>query len=62
MFLKLGEERGKSKRNLMQHQETIKIWFDKSSVGNKYFQEGDIVLKWDKSNEVKGKHTNFEKI
>jgi hypothetical protein len=32
----------------------IKNWFDKSSMGNKYFQEGDIVLKWDKENELKG--------
>jgi hypothetical protein len=31
-------------------------------VGNKYFQEGDLVLKWDKANEMKGKHTKFQKL
>jgi hypothetical protein len=53
MLLKLEEEREKYKRNLMQHQELIKIWFDNSFVGNKDFQEGDLVMKWDKSNELK---------
>jgi hypothetical protein len=33
MLLKLEEDREKAKRNLMQHQEVIKRWFDKSSVG-----------------------------
>jgi hypothetical protein len=31
-------------------------------VGNKDFQEGDLVLKWDKSNEMKGKHIKFHKL
>ena len=30
-----------------------KKWFDKSCVGNKDSQEGDIVLKRDKKNELK---------
>jgi hypothetical protein len=62
MLLKLEEEREKSKKKLMQHQELIKRWFEKTSVGNKYFQEGDLVLKWDKANEMKGKHTKFQKL
>jgi hypothetical protein len=62
MLLKLEEEREKSKKKLVQHQELIKRWFDKTSVGNKYFQEGDLVLKWDKANEMKGKHTKFHKL
>jgi hypothetical protein len=62
MILKLEEEREKSKMNLIHHQEIIKKWFDKSFVGNKYFQEGDLVLKWDKANELKGKHTKFQKL
>jgi len=53
MLLKLEEEREKSKMNLIQHQEVIKKWFDKSYVGKKYFQEGDLILKWDKANELK---------
>jgi hypothetical protein len=40
----------------------VKRWFDKSNVGNKYFQEGDLVLKWDKANELKGKHSKFLKL
>jgi hypothetical protein len=55
MLLKLEEEREKAKMNLTHHQEIIKKWFDKSTVGNKDFQEGDLVLKWDKANELKGK-------
>jgi hypothetical protein len=31
-------------------------------VGNKDFQEGDLVMKWDKSNELNEKHTKFQKI
>jgi hypothetical protein len=57
MLLKLEEEREKYQMNLTHHQEIIKKWFDKSTMGNKYFHEGDLVLKWDKSNELKGKHT-----
>jgi hypothetical protein len=62
ILLKLEEEREKAKMNLTHHQEVIKKWFDKSSVGNKYFHEGDLVLKWDKENELKGKHTKFQKL
>jgi hypothetical protein len=63
MLLKLEEEREKYKKNLMQHHELIKIWFDKIFVGNKYFQEGDdLALKWNKANEMKGKHTKFQKL
>jgi hypothetical protein len=62
MLLKLEEDGDKSKKKLMQHQELIKIWFEKSFVGSKYFQEGDLVLKWDKAIEMKGKHTKFQKL
>jgi hypothetical protein len=48
MLLKLKEDREKYKTNLMKHQDVIKKWFDNSSLGNKYFQEGYIVHKWDK--------------
>jgi hypothetical protein len=30
-------------------------------VGNQVFEEGDLV-QWDKSNEMKGKHTKFQKL
>jgi hypothetical protein len=62
MLLNLEEDKEKYKKKLMQHQELIKIWFDKASIGSKYFQEGDLVLKWDKVNEMKGKHTKFQKL
>ena len=62
ILLKLEEYRENSKKNLMQHQEVIKRWFDKSYVGNRYFQEGDLFHKWDKENEIKGKHTKFHKL
>lgn len=42
------------------HQQMIKMWFDKHLVGDKYFEVGDLVLKWDKENEVKGKHMKFK--
>jgi len=38
MLIKLEEEREKSKRKFVQHQELIEIWFDKTFVGNKDFQ------------------------
>jgi len=62
MLLILEEEGEKDKMNLMQHQEIIKKWFDKSSLGNKDFQEGDMVLKWHKANELKGRHTKFKNL
>ena len=46
----------------MQHQEIIKKWFDNSAVGNKYFKEGGLVLKWNKDNELNGKYTKFHKL
>jgi hypothetical protein len=38
------------------------MWFDKSYVGKNDFRECDIVLKWDKENEMRGKHTNFQRL
>jgi len=62
MLLKLEEEIENSKKKLVQQHELIKIWFDKTFVGNKNFEEGDLVHKWDKSNEMKGKNTKFQKL
>ena len=44
------------------HQQRIKRRFDKHIVGNKQFQVGDLVLKWDKASKAKGKHSMFQKI
>ena len=39
-----------------------KRWFDKHIVGDKQFQVGDLVLKWDKASESRGKHSKFQKL
>ena len=44
------------------HRQRIKRWFDKHVVGDKQFQVGDLVLKWDKASEAKGKHSKFQKL
>ena len=44
------------------HQQRIKRWFDKHIAGDKQFQIGDLVLKWDKASEAKGKHSKFQKL
>ena len=44
------------------HQQRFKRWFDKHVVGDKQFQVGDLVLKWDKASEAKGKHSKFQKL
>ena len=44
------------------HQQWIKLWFDKHVVGDKQFQVGDLVLKWDKTSEAKGKHSKSQKL
>ena len=44
------------------HQQRIKRWFDKHVAGDKQFQVGDLVLKWDKASEAKGKNSKFQKL
>lgn len=44
------------------HQRVVKSWFVKRFVRKKYFDVGDLVLKWDKLNEHKGKHNKFQKL
>ena len=34
----------------------INRWFDNKSIGNTYFNVGNLVVKWDKPCEEKGKH------
>ena len=36
--------------------------FDKHVVGDKQFQIGDLVLKWDKASEAKDKHSKFQNL
>eukprot|EP00253_Pinus_taeda_P006265 PITA_06265 len=61
-ILKLEEEREKAKDTHAKHQQIIKAAFDSVSSGSKQFQVGDLVLKWDKAHEDKGKHTKFQKL
>eukprot|EP00253_Pinus_taeda_P022023 PITA_22023 len=61
-ILKLEEEREKAKDTHAKHQQIIKAAFDSVSSGSKQFQVGDLVLKWDKAHEDKGKNTKFQKL
>eukprot|EP00253_Pinus_taeda_P029494 PITA_29494 len=61
-ILKLEEEREKAKIIHAKHQQIIKSSFDSISSGSKQFQVGDLVLKWDKAHEDKGKHTKFRNM
>jgi hypothetical protein len=40
----------------------IKKWFDNRVISKIYFEFGDLVLKWDKAHEEKGKHSKFQKL
>eukprot|EP00253_Pinus_taeda_P014621 PITA_14621 len=59
---KLEEEREKARTTHAKHQQIIKSSFDTASFGPKILQVGDLVLKWDKAHEDKGKHTKFQKM
>ena len=61
-LLKLKQERNKAKENFHIHRQRIKRWFDKHISGDKQFQVGDLVMKWDKESEFRGKHLKFQKI
>ena len=58
-LLKVEEARSKAKERFKQQQESVKRWFDKHKAGTKYFEVGDLVLKWDHPLDEKGKHTKF---
>ena len=40
----------------------MKCWFDKHKAGNKEFEVGYMVLKWDHPHDEKGKHTRFQQL
>jgi hypothetical protein len=58
----LDEEREKTKAKFTAHQQIVKRWFDKHKAIEKSFEVGDLVLKWDKANESKGKHSKFQNL
>lgn len=61
-LLKLEEERCKDKEHFFVHQNYSKCWFEGKSVGEKCFDVGDLVLKWYKPHEDKGKHKKFHPL
>jgi hypothetical protein len=56
------ENHAKAKHKFENHQQTIKHLFDKKYAGEKDFQVGDLVLKWDKPHENKGKHSKLQQV
>ena len=61
-LLKLKEEINKAKEKFHIHQQRIKRWFNKHVASEKQAQVGDLVLKWDKESEARGKHSKFQKL
>ena len=61
-IIKLEEQREQAKRTHAHHQVLIKSSFDSNKMTRIFFQMGDLVLKWDKAHEEKGKHTKFQKM
>jgi hypothetical protein len=56
------EEREKEKSKFIAHQKIVKRWFDEHKAKENNFEVGDLVLKWDKVNEPKGKHSKFQNL
>lgn len=61
-ILKLEEDRDKARATDFHHQKLVKASFDTTSATQKNFEVGDLVLKWDKEHEEKGKHTKFQRL
>lgn len=49
----------KAKEKFTLNQNCIKRWFYRKSIGNTSFAMGDLLLKWDKPYEDKGKPKTF---
>ena len=61
-IIKLEEQREQDKKTHAHHQALVKSSFDSNIMTRKEFQVGDLVLKWDKAHEEKGKHTKFQRM
>ena len=62
-IIKLEERREQANKTHAHHQALIKSSFDSNIMTKKKkIQMGDLVLKWDKAHEEKGKHTKFQKM
>ena len=61
-MLKSKESRSKAQESFKQQQEMVKRRFDKDKAGNKEFEVGDLVLKWDHPHDEKGKHMKLQQL
>ena len=61
-LIKLEEQRERAKTTHAHHQALVKASFDSNMISRKDFQMGDLLLKWDKAHEEKGKHTKFQRM
>ena len=59
-LLKLEEDRESARKKFDKHQHTVKFWFDHRKLVSWDLEVGDLVLKWDKEHEDKGKHMKFQ--
>jgi hypothetical protein len=53
--------REKMNQKVVSHQSKVKATFDKGTKKD-FFNEGDLVLRWDSRREDKGKHGKFDKL
>eukprot|EP00253_Pinus_taeda_P008216 PITA_08216 len=61
-LVRLEELRDNARNKFKNHQMILKRCFDRHLVGDKDYQVSDLVLKWDKLSEPKGKHTKFQHL
>eukprot|EP00253_Pinus_taeda_P017642 PITA_17642 len=61
-LVRLEQLRDKAINKFRNHQMIVKRWFDRHLVGDKDYQVGELVLKWDKLSEPKGKHMKFQHL
>eukprot|EP00253_Pinus_taeda_P005222 PITA_05222 len=61
-LVRLEELRDNARNKFRNHQMIVKRWFDCHLAGDKYYQVSELVLKWDKLSEPKGKHTKFQHL
>ena len=61
-LLELEDSRSKARERFKHQQEMVNRWFEKHKAGNKEFEVGDLVLKWDHPHDEKGKHTKFQQL
>jgi len=60
--VRLEELRDKARNKFRNQQMIVKRWFDHHLGGDKDYQVGELVLKWDKLSEPKGKHTKIQHL